>query len=252
MGNLFGALGFESSDRKEYERLVRQAARSGEQVGRSGKFHYVLWTPGEGIELWVQMTPQETIVGCSPFFSGAGQMYMGVMQVAETPNRPTDGFFQGWANPEPGHTDAGLYPFAVTVPDFLLVRDKVLVSSIVQLQVSAFADSLHCYLDDDEFHRRVASQDDSQLATEAFVPVGVLDETGMKPIAEAVFTGHVLSADIRANPVTGRKFHALTVQTLGGMLDVIADPSVTTGLPQAGGVVYGTFWLSGRLLGAGL
>lgn len=252
MANLYGALGFETSGRKDYEKMVRQAARSGQLVGRSGKYHYALWMPGGGIELWVQMTPQETIVGCSPFFSGVGRMQMGVMQVAETPNRPTDGYFQGWANPEPGHTDSGLYPFAVSVPDFLLVREKVLVSSIIELQVSAFAGGMQCYLDDEEFQRRAVSPDDSQLSSEAFIPVGVLDESGDKPIAEAVLTGHVLGAEIRDNPVTGRKFHALTVQTLGGQIDVVADPSYTTGLPQPGGVVYGTFWLAGRLLGAHL
>ena len=250
MANLFGALGFEASGRKDYEKMVRQAARSGQQVGRGDRYHYVRWLPGGGIELWVQMTPQETIVGCSPFFSGVGQMLMGVMQVAETPNRPTDGYFQGWANPEPGHTDAGLYPFAVSVPDFLLVRDKVLVSSIIELEVSGFADRMQCFLDDDEFQRRAVSQDDSQLSSEAFIPVGVLDESGGRPIAEAVLTGHVLSAEIRENPVSGRKFHALTIQTLGGLIDAVADPSYTTGLPQRGGVVYGTFWLAGRLQGA--
>ena len=252
MGNLYNALGFEASDRKEFERLVRRAARSGNPAGKSGKFHYVLWTPGEGIELWVLMTAQETIVGCNPFFSGLGRMRMGVMQVAETPNRPTDGFFQGWANPETGHTDLGLYPFAVSVPDFQLVRDKVLVSSIIQIQVCAFADSLHCYQDDDEFHRRTAGEGESQLGTEAFIPVGVLDETSGRPRAEVVFTGHIQSAEIRVNPVTNRKFHALVVQTLGGVVDVAADPSTVTGLPGAGGVVYGTFWLAGHLLGMGV
>lgn len=251
MTNLFGALGFESAGRKDYEKMVRLAARSGQLVGRSGRYHYTVWMPGSGIELWVQMTPQETIVGCSPFFSGVGQMYMGVMQVAETPNRPTDGYFQGWANPEPGHTDAGLYPFAVSVPDFLLVRDKVLVSSIIELQVSAFADTMQCFLDDEEFQRRAVAPDDSQLSSEAFIPVGVLDAGGTRPVAEVTLTGHVLSAEIRENPVSGRKFHALTVQTLGGLLDAVADPSLTTGLPQVGGVVYGTFWLSGRLQGTG-
>jgi hypothetical protein len=218
-------------------------------VGRSNKLHYVVWTPGEGIELWVQMTPQETIVGCSPFFSGVGRMRMGVMQIAETPNRPTDGFFQGWASPDRSQIDSGLYPFAVSVPDFLLVKDKVLVSSTIELQVSAFASSLHSYQDADEFRRRPLSDEEAHLSPEAFIPVGVLDETNGTPRAEAVFTGHIHSAEVRANPVSGRKFHALVVQTLGGVVDVVADPSTVTGLPVVGGVVYGTFWLAARLLG---
>jgi hypothetical protein len=251
MGNLFGDLGFEASNRKEFERLVRRAARSGSQAGRSGKFHYVLWTPGEGIELWVQMTAQETIIGCNPFFSGVGRIRMGVMQIAENPEHPIDGYLQGWANPEPQQTDAGLYPFAVDVPDFHLVKDKVLVSAVIHLQISAFAEYLHCYQDDDEFHRRPLSDEEARLSPEAFIPVGVLGENGSNPQSQASFSGHVQSAEVRVNPITGRKFHVLAVQTLGGVFDVLADPALVTGLPLAGGVIFGAFRLSARLLRVG-
>jgi hypothetical protein len=251
MANVYSALGFEASDRKDFERLMRQAARSGIRVGRSGKIHYVLWTPGDGIELWVQMTPQETIIGCNPFFSGIGHMRMGVMQIAEDPDHPMNGFFEGWASPEPHQTDSGLYPFAVDVPDFQMVKEKVLISSAIDLRVCAFADSLRCYQDDQEFERHPLSDEEAHLGAEAFIPVGVLDQTNGRPRAEAVLTGHIHSAEIRANPNTGRKFHRLTVQTLGGVVDVVAAPSSVTGLPVEGGVVYGTFWLTARLMSTG-
>ena len=64
-----------------------------------------------------------------------------------------------------------------------------------------------------------------------------------------MIAGHVQHTEERSNPATGRRFHYLRVKTYGAVeVDVVADPTIVTGSPAVGGVVWGTFWLSGRLL----
>jgi hypothetical protein len=40
------------------------------------------------------------------------------------------------------------------------------------------------------------------------------------------------------------------VDALGGAFDVVIDPELMPQLPRVGGVIQGSFWLSGRILGA--
>ena len=65
----------------------------------------------------------------------------------------------------------------------------------------------------------------------------------------AVFTGHVLETSVITNPVTGSSFCWAAVATLGGNIDVVADPILLNGLIVRGGVLTGSFWLSGVVLG---
>ena len=67
--------------------------------------------------------------------------------------------------------------------------------------------------------------------------------------ALAVFTGHILAAGDRRNGLTGEVFCWTLVETLGGVFDVVIDSELITETPQVGGVLSGSFWLSGRVSG---
>lgn len=58
----------------------------------------------------------------------------------------------------------------------------------------------------------------------------------------------MLSTALLTNPATGARFLWAKVRTLGGEADVVADSEVLRGTVVEGGVVFGSFWLSGRLL----
>lgn len=66
--------------------------------------------------------------------------------------------------------------------------------------------------------------------------------------AAAVITGHVLSSERIKNTFTGEYFYHIKVKTLGADIDVVADPELVDREICAGGVVSGSFWLSGRVL----
>jgi hypothetical protein len=130
-----------------------------------------------------------------------------------------------------------------------------------------FAHSLECWPDDASYYSEEeerwnpsgAGQGHEErrskgLASESFIPSGTFpssseeDAANFVPKAEAIFTGHVLAAELLTNGHSGRKFHHVHVRTLGGEYDVVADPEVVRGEPLLSGVVQGVFWLTGRLV----
>jgi hypothetical protein len=58
----------------------------------------------------------------------------------------------------------------------------------------------------------------------------------------------VLAADEKVNVLTGRAFYWALVETLGGAYDVVIDSRGLSGVPAVGGVLSGSFWLSGRII----
>jgi head-tail adaptor len=63
----------------------------------------------------------------------------------------------------------------------------------------------------------------------------------------ALFTGRVLDTGELTNGWSGATFLWARVRTLGGEVDVVADPEIVTGDATVGGVAQGEFWMSGRL-----
>lgn len=84
------------------------------------------------------------------------------------------------------------------------------------------------------------------MADQAFAYLDAFDEDPERP-AHAILTGRVLQTEVRVNELTGGGFRWASVMTLIGEIDVVANPAVVAGEPTAGGVVEGTFWLSGRI-----
>ena len=67
------------------------------------------------------------------------------------------------------------------------------------------------------------------------------------PESHALIAGHVIEAAERRNAVTGQPFWWVLVDTVGGTFDVVIAPALLSDPVQAGNVVAGWFWLSGRL-----
>ena len=65
--------------------------------------------------------------------------------------------------------------------------------------------------------------------------------------AEAAFNGHVIAVERKTNQLTGSEFVWCLVRSTGGTFDVVADPEVLPGQPPVGGVISGSFWLTGRI-----
>jgi hypothetical protein len=176
-----------------------------------------------------------------------------------------DGHLSCWADPTDPDPASGQYPFLVDVPDFDAATDGLAVPAIGTMQIAAFARTLTCWPDEAAYteaeEQRWAGRGtgpDGQavkgFAAESFIPSGMFALDPSKPHtpkAEAIFTGRVLDTKPLVNPWTGRSFRHAVVKTLGGEFDVVADPEVVKGEPVAGGIVQGSYWLTGRWLGPG-
>lgn len=249
MPNLFTTLGFSFREEVDFLRLLQQATEEGEMFN-ARRGYYVHWSPGAGAELWVQVNTEREVIGCQPHFAGDGSMPVGIHQLVSLPSEPLSGRIDGWAGPDGDDATSGLFPLLVDLPDFDVVRRTTRPPVAADLQIAAFALEMSCYHDDDDFYEQ--KDKERRIAVEAFLPTGMfIASTPEEGSAEAVISGHILAVELRTNPHGRQGFWALSVQTFGGTVDMVADPLIVSGEPLVGGAVSGTFWLSGRIRSVG-
>ena len=251
MPSHFSSIGFPVSDMDAFKTLLTRAAREGQSIPVPGG-HYVRFH-NDGAELWVQVK-KNNILDCNPHFAGRSQLMVRITELI-----PEEEEFNGavycWviSSEDEDDDDAGFYPCVIDIPDFKRLREEFDPPAIATLQVSAFAHELECFPNESSFaaSQREEWKDSPGLASESFIPSGLFepDSSDSNPRrAEAIFAGHVEHTSLKTNPITGESYYYLAIHTLGGVMDVVADPQIVRGSPVVGGVAYGQFWLSGRML----
>ena len=247
MPSHFSSLGFPLEMDSAYQERLLDAALSGEQLRvRDGA--YVRWSPGAGVELWLQVQARE-VVGLAPHFAGEASMRVALTErVSRLEESPLAGAFRAWANPPAQTPEEGDFPFVFDLPDAGRFTGLAL-PRVTSVQIAAFAQELRCFETETAFH---ASQEKAELkyAAESFIPSGLFVKEGEAPAAYAMFTGRVTGAERRVNPFSGGAFWCVRVRTLGGEVDIVADPAAVEGELIVAGIAQGSFWLSGRLPGA--
>jgi hypothetical protein len=232
----------ESAD--DFQQLALKTCEEG-QAFKTADGTYMKWSPGAGIELWAQLDHYEEIIGLNPHFRGKGQMRVGFVERITRPDGTIlDGAFYGWANPSDDVVTDGEFPFVFDIPNYKICDAQL--GSAVSVQLAAFAHELHSYKNEKEFDKSQAKR--LNFASRSFIPSGLFTPEGedtTPPQAYAIFTGHVLDTSLITNPVTGLTFCWSHVSTLGGEVDVVADPVLLNDVITKGGVVTGSFWLSG-------
>jgi hypothetical protein len=246
MPSHFSTIGFALETPEQYKDLVLQAARQGDRIS-APVGDYMRFAPGCGVELWVQVVNGNELIGCTPHFAGQGRMRLGVTQVITDQECVLDGGVHGWADPQSDDPASGCYPVFIAVPDFAVLQQGLPQPDRLTLQVAAFAHELTVYATEAAFEQ---DSERFRLASEAFIPSGLFNLGGEpeQPLrAEGIFAGHIVATELRTNPVTGLQFYWLLVQTLGAVIDVVADPVLVAEPPRVGGVAQGAGWLSGRV-----
>lgn len=238
-------VGFDVTKWKEIQKVVARAAEHGDEMEAPGG-SYILWSAGAGVEVWVQAGPDDQTLGVHPHFRGEGRMRASVARALPNPENPLDGTLFCWADPQTDDLEAGLYPFVATAPDFALVMDTAM-PRLASLQIAAFAHDVRCVEREADY-----TPEAGLWGPEAFIPTGVVEVKGLRrtprirpiPLPEAILSAKIRSADRRENPATGRSFWAIHARTLGGTIDIAADPESLEGEPVRNGVIEGEFWLS--------
>lgn len=238
------ALGFPVSTEKDFRHYVFQATEFGYEIDTSNG-SYTIWEVGNGIELWVQTNLHKRIIGMNPHFRGSARMRVGITEgVRGTGATILDGAFLGWAAPPEDNPSSGLYPFVFDMPDYAL-HNSLPLPSLQWVQIAAFAYEMQSFVSKEMY---LATRNKTlRLAPQAFIPISQPEKPYQRQ-AQGLLTGKILDTAVKTNPVTNLKFYWARIHTLGGEMDVVADPQVVQGEMVVDGIVYGTFWLSGRIV----
>ncbi|HEY7416405.1 MAG TPA: hypothetical protein VH593_14525 [Ktedonobacteraceae bacterium] len=246
MPSYMTALGFPVVTEQDFRHYVYQASEFGQKIETSCG-SYTMWTPGSGIELWVQTNLHKRIIGMNPHFRGDASMPVRlVSRVTKRRQSILDGSFLGWAASD--SSGGNSYPLVFDLPDYDLYNELTLPCTRV-VQVAAFAHMLEGY--EDEKAYETVNEREQQADPETFYPSGLFivhHRVQDPPRAQASLSGYVLATELYTNPVTNQKFYWVLVRTRGSQFDIVADPQVVQGKIVQGGIVKGTFWLSGRLI----
>jgi hypothetical protein len=209
---------------------------------------YLRWEGGDGAELWLQLDRRGRLIGLNPHFSGSSRLRVRLIEpVSTADDSALDGAFFAWTlDPELGEEWSQLI---FDAPDAACYTG-VTLPAVAEVQVAAFANSLDIH-DSPESFALAQAGEELPFASQSFISFGVwADELGTEGSrAEASLSGHVVESSTKQNPLTGRPYTWVAVETLGGVYDVVVAAELTPEPPAAGTVVFGSFWLSGRLLG---
>jgi hypothetical protein len=267
MTDHFSVIGFNAGSAEELAEMVRKLPDTGAYSQPCSPGYYYRWQAEGGSELWVHLAKQAGdadalgIVGVTPFFQGQGRMPVRVMKKRQ---RPSDNAFEGamFVEVEPGPRPRQCATVALLdVVDYAVWANRV-TPFLAEAQIAAFPHDLAIFDSEEEF---AASQNGEQVQfpAESFFASGLFSssqEAGGQavfhdPSAEqfdapsrAFFTALVLSCELRRNSMTGQSFYTALVKTLGGTIDVVADPRQINRELHPGCVIQGEFWLCARLI----
>lgn len=245
----FDAIGFKSADFEEFKLFLDMACEKGFHP-QSPRGLYVYWPVGAGIEFWIAFDKQQKPLGGHPHFLGSSRVEVKLLALFDAVSE-LSGVLHVEANPRAQGSEK--HPLVFSVPSWdytnFIVKEKVLPGAtgpaIFSVQLTAFVKELHCFDTEEAYYARTTDQ--FKLSADHFVPTGLFVEEGIAPNPDAAFAGRILQAHVLTNSATSQRTLYLSVQTLGMVVDVVADPKVVTGRPKLGGIVSGYFQLSGRM-----
>jgi hypothetical protein len=243
----FSNIGFHIKSEHEYYNLAEKIYGIGkiEEVN-SGK--YIVYSDSSGAELWLQVDKKNSLIGMNPHYNGSSKRLVCLTEVIQKPDSILDGAFHCWANPtEQNNPDSGEYPFVFDLPNAKTI-DEINFPCNFEIQLSAFAQEISLYNSEDEFNSKQTTE--IKFAPLSFIPMGLFKPEGEStepPEALGMFTGIIKDFDIKQNSFTKNHFYWFLVNTLGGEIDIVADPILIIDKPKLNGIIQGQFWLSGIL-----
>jgi hypothetical protein len=253
MSNL-SDIGFPVKSEQDVNKVIMDILNHLKPLPAPPRGYYFIFEDDSGAEIYMQTNPAQEIMGFNPAFAGKSIRKVGLMKMIERDTSELDGAFHAWANsPDIENIEDGDYPFVFDAPDFR-TKDQIELPQIAEIQLTAFASNdFEVFVSKKDFF---ASQDSEQkISTKSFIPSGLFsfNEKGESveldpPQAHGILTGEIKEFQLRTNKFTGEKFYWFLIETYGGEVDVVADAGLIKDEPNVGGIVRGSFWLSGKII----
>ena len=250
MSNL-SDIGFPIKGEEDINEMIQNVARYVEEVPCLNGFYY-RFTDDSGAEIYLQTNQGQEIIGFNPHFAGKSRRKVTLTKSIERDSSELDGGFHVWANPaEENNPESGEYPFVFDVPDFRTIG-KIKFPQDFEIQLTAFASNeFKIYESEQDYYDSQSSE--TTFAAKSFVPSGLFSPDENTPAIEpprpfGIFTGEIKEYELKTNMLRKEQFYWFLVETLGGEVDVVADPKLIETEPKIGGILSGQFWLSGKLM----
>ncbi|MCA9656873.1 MAG: hypothetical protein KC486_00880 [Myxococcales bacterium] len=254
MASHFSSIGLVIDSVDEMLAVAERAAGEAEVLEVEGG-RYLVWSSGEGPELWLQLDDEDNLIGMAPHYAGRNRWRVALVDEVERNDQTVlDGSFYAWNCPEGDDPEEGLYPFVFDCPD-RSVFGEIDVPLFASVQLAAFAHGIELWDDVDAYDEATSDEGDPErprLASMSFIPAGLIRSEGEEdpspPEAFAVISGVVRASKEVSNPLSGKPFQWAEIETYGGTLDVVIDRELLgERAVEPGNVIVGTFWLSGQI-----
>lgn len=237
MPSHLSSVGFAVADDADLFDLAQRVGPTADPIDTPAGTYFRSADPS-GAELWLQTTADgEQFLGARPHLGGAGRVRVTLRErvLPDGEASPLDGALRG---------DAGGEPLMFDCPDFRR-WDRLTLPATAEVQLCGFAHEAEGFASLAAFE--AATDGKLKPAVRSLIAVGLLDSGPPRPLA--FVAGLVTASDWRVNRLTGGRFGAVDLDTSVGPLAVALDPAVLPDLPPPGGVLAGTVWLSGRVVG---
>ena len=233
--------------------FLQRAMREGTARDRDDGGREILWRDASGASTSIDTDSDGDLVCASPSFLGASRLPVLVNAIAEDEECRYCSRLLVDVLDDDGEM---VYPLAVELEDIDAVMDAVPAGERRTLRVTAFADSISVWPDEEAYYAEAATEEGA-LSAQSLIPVGFFTQptrrgllrrrTEPMPTAHAVLTGAVVEATERRNEATGAPFWSLQIETYGGRYDAVVAPDEAAGLAP-GAIVQLESWLIGRLV----
>jgi hypothetical protein len=244
MPSHWSTIGFDVNSLDEFDKLVREVGPHSKEIKVENGFYYH-WHDVSGAELWIQINQDQKLIGMNPHFAGQSQVRVAITREIKRPRQSLlDGAVYGWADSSIDDPESGAFPFVFDLPNYRM--HQLSFPSLVDAQIAAFAHEISLF-DSVEAYNEMG---ENKLAPQSFIPSGLFapkGETPRPPHAYAIITGKIVTAEEKSNSLTGRNFFWASVDTFGGSFDIVTDPVLVSNVPRVGGILQGSFWLSGTI-----
>lgn len=210
---------------------------------------YLKFADASGAEIYLQGSRDQELVGFNPHFAGKSRRNVTLLKAIERDSSTLDGGFV--ANAAEGKVISDEYDFVFDAPDFRL-NEITEFPVNCDIQLTAFASNdLKIFANEVEFY--YAQDVETQMSLKSFFASGLyLTRDNQIPVETprpiGIISGEIKEFDLRKNELSGENFYWFLIETLGGEVDVVADPKLVAIEPKIGGSIRGQFWLSGRIL----
>jgi hypothetical protein len=235
------AIGFDAPDEDSFRKLVMGLIHGrGEPYYYDSDNCYFCLGDESGAQIWLFISGNKEILGFSPHFKGDAR-YPVNLTVLESKEGSMQGGWQAELYAEtPAEKEA--LSFLFECPDTLTFVPPIL-PWFTNLQLSAFAHELTFWTDEKAYRDQRSSGTDGLLQFSPLLQEGAGEA---QPLGQ--FIGKVISAEERTNSFTRQSFFWASVETQGGVIDLVWHKNICSELPVAGSIVQAVAWLSGRIV----